>query len=195
MNKVRKVYLQSTMENNKLKEIDFKFVEIENLVTLILQAPNNQRLITKLYMLMKPIFKTYLKDEEVFNDYFMKVLAIIPSIDPNKSLKNFFITISKNMEINEYVKKNRKKHTTVLYDTDTTNYLASSIQEEIEQKKERELLEAENDRKLSLITSTLSQEDADFFNGYYKLNRKKTAKERLRMHKLKKLIIERWNQN
>ena len=177
---------------NALKEIDFKFIEIENIVVLLKQAPNNERFISKLYSLMKPIFTPYLKNEEDYNDFFMKVLTNIPNLDPNKSMKNFFITISKNMEINAFVKKNRKKHTAIVYDTDKTNILASNAVYIEEERIEREIKEADNDTKLNFILETLPSDDVEFFNNYYKIKRKKTASERLRMHKLKKLIINKW---
>lgn len=178
----------------KPKNIDFNFIKIEDTLKLLVHVPNNQKLITTLYTQFKPIFLPYLKEEELFNDFFLKVLDNVKNIDFNKNVKNYLITLSKNIEINEHIKNKRPKHNQVVFDEMLTLNKGEDLIEDELERLEKDLFDLELDSKYFAIVNTLKPDDQLFLSNYFKLDRNKTNKERSKMCKIKKEILKKWNQ-
>ena len=174
-------------------KIDFRFTELENIIQLVIKAPKNQTLLTDLYNKMKQIFFFYLKDEELFNDFYLKVLRNLNNIDFNKSVKNYLITLSKNTEINNYVKKNRKKHTRLVYKESISDFEEFTNDTSEEEKEERIQREYKEDAQFFTIFNTLPIEDQDFFYSYFDIENK-TGAERIRYYKIKQQILLNYKQ-
>src|ERR1035437_5277938 len=67
--------------------------------------------ISDAYKLLKPFFLFFFSaDEELFNDFFCKVIKNVELIDQDKNCFNFLYTIAKNMKIDAYKRKIRENN-------------------------------------------------------------------------------------
>ncbi len=176
------------------KDIDIRYVEIENTLALLQQCPTSSKVINDFYYQAKPIFLPHIGTEELFHDFIIKVINNINTIDFNKSVKNWLITLSKNIEINSYIKENRKKNSFIEFTNDLNPYQNKLINNnEMDNLLESEY---EYDKKLYIIFNVLTPEERTFFESYYdNNNNNKNPKDRIKMCILKKSIKEKLKKN
>lgn len=176
------------------KDIDIRYVELENTLALLQKCPGNNKVINDFYSQAKPIFLSYIGSEELFHDFILKVIENIDKIDFTKSVKNWLITLSRNIEINEIIKKNRKKRTFLEFNSSLVKFEDYMITNN-EYIDGLDQTDFQFDKKFYIIYNTLTPDEQQFFNDYYHSNDKKVMKDRIKMHNIKKAIKEKFKKD
>lgn len=161
------------MENNKTLTAN-----TWNSVSIVLLKKEDKRETEKFYKLLKPTYMTFFKhDEELFHDFFLKVLSSLNSFNGESQLSSWVYKIG----INELGMKRRKDK---VYNNNTE--MIAGIYHEIGENQEFTI---EIKKEFEVLLSRLSNKQQQFIEKYL-ANKKEFTNERAKFSKLIKRLIE-----
>ena len=174
---------------------------------VVIKEMMNSRDEELLYKELKPFFlKFFNKNEELFNDFFMKILDKRMSIDREKNLFNWLYTIAKNIRYDFSCPKKPEEISLEFLNkaqgfSDKTPGLSignesyESIMKSVN-KVSIEEFESQNfdddegiDEKVERVLRVLLPAEAEFVTYYINKKETKTGTEKVRFYRLKKKII------
>lgn len=168
--------------------------------------------ISRTYEILRPFFiKFFDGDEELFNDFFMKIIDMRAKMHAIKNLFSWMYTMAKNLKIDAYKREKRRLDDISLDLLDSIPYVTQEIHKNTEEelidmvnfhsmKKDvdtyivsqsnREDQIFDNKEILEDLLNQLPRKDRIFVQFYNNKNNKKTSAERVNYFKIKDKLIQ-----
>ena len=154
------------------------------------QSANTSTHFNSNYKLLKPYFLYFFKfNEELFNDFFMKILDKKDSIQEDKNLFNWLYTIAKNMKKDDYYDSQKQIKPVRI------NYIISEeMTKEVDENTYQDYVNLNNEKEqekiVELMFDKLSQKDRDFIEFYQSKTEVKDHLETVKYWKIKNKLIK-----